>query len=103
MLKQKEKISTSVSENAKQTNYNLFSNQLVSRDTNISESFNKYTEKDFIYDTKFFSQELETFVSLGFISDGNHIVSPQKIQMIPYFRKEKITRKNNLKGFDINE
>ncbi len=100
---EKEKVSTTVSENAKQTNYNLFNNQLISRDTNISESFNKYTEKDFIYDTRFFSQELETFVSLGFISDGNHIFSPQKIHMIPYFKKEKITKNREWKGFDLNE
>lgn len=97
---EKEKISTTISENAKQTNYNLISRQLISRDTNISESYNKYTEKDFVFDTKFFSQELETFVSLGFISDGIHILSPQKIQMIPYF---KIKKNNNLKGFDLNE
>ncbi len=100
---EKEKFSTTISENAKQTDYNLFSKQLISRDTNISESYNKYTEKDFIYDTRFFSQELETFVSLGFISDGNHIFSPQKLHMIPYFKKQKIKRNNNLKGFDLNE
>lgn len=100
---EKEKISTTISENAKQTNYSLFSNQLISRDTNISESFNKYTEKDFIYDTRFFSQELEIFVSLGFISDGNHIFSPQKIYMLPYFKKEKINKNTNLKGFELNE
>lgn len=100
---EKEKVSTTISENAKQTNYSLFSNQLISRDTNISESFNKYTEKDFIYDTRFFSQELEVFVSLGFISDGNHIFSPQKIHMIPYFTKQKLNKNINLKGFDVNE
>ena len=75
---------------------------MISRDTNISESFNKYTEKDFIYDTKFFSQELKVFESLGFISDGNHIFSPQKINMIPYFKKVKVVKNNNLKGFDLN-
>jgi len=100
---EKEKISTTISENAKETNYSLFRRQLISRDTNISESFNKYLEKDFIYDTKFFSQELETFVSLGFISDGNHILPPQKIHMIPYFQKQKNNKKINLKGFDLNE
>ena len=100
---EKEKISTTISENAKQTNYSLIRRQLISRDTNISESFNKYLEKDFVYDTKFFSQELETFVSLGFISDGTHILLPQKIHMIPYFQKQKIGKKINLKGFDLNE
>ena len=100
---EKEKISTTISENAKQTDYNFFSNQLVSRDTNISESLNKYMEKDFVYDTKFFSQELETFISLGYISDGNHILPPQKINMIPYFKKKNIIKNKNLKGFDLNE
>ena len=100
---EKQKVSTTISENAKQTSYNLFSNQLISRDTNISESFNQYTEKDFIYDSRFFSQELETFVSLGFISDGNRILEPQKLHMIPYFKRTKMTKNNNLKGFDLNE
>ncbi|MBR1539682.1 MAG: type IV secretion system DNA-binding domain-containing protein [Clostridia bacterium] len=96
----KKKVSTTISESAKETNYNLFRNQLVSRDTNISESFNKYLEKDFIYDTQFFSQELETFESLAFISNGNRILLPQKLHMIPYFQKEK---NKNWKGFDLNE
>ena len=96
----KEKVSTTISESAKETNYNLFRNQLVSRDTNISESFNKYLEKDFIYDTQFFSQELETFESLAFISNGNRILLPQKVHMTPYFQKGK---NKNWKGFDLNE
>ena len=99
----KEKISTTISENAKETNYSLFKQRLISRDTNISESFNKYLEKDFIYDTRFFSQELETFYSLGFVSDGNHILLPQKIHMIPYFQKIKNKEITNLKGFDLHE
>jgi hypothetical protein len=98
---EKEKFSTTVSENAKQTDYSLFNRKLISRDANISESYNKYTENDFVYDTRFFSQELDTFVALGFISDGSHILKPQKINMIPYFRSVKKT-KNNLKGFDLN-
>ena len=100
---EKEKISTTISENAKETNYNVFKHKLISRDTNISESFNKYLEKDFVYDTRFFSQDLETFQCLGFISDGNHILLPQKIQMIPYFQKIKNTRNINLKGFELYE
>ncbi|MBR2289726.1 MAG: TraM recognition domain-containing protein [Clostridia bacterium] len=100
---EKERISTTISENAKQTDYSLFKRKLVSRDTNISESYNKYLEKDFIYDTRFFSQELETFTSLAFLSSGSHILTPQKLKMIPYFQKTKTTKNNNLKGFDLNE
>ena len=97
---EKEKISTTVSENAKQTTYNLLKNSLISRDTNISESFNKYTEKDYIYDNNYFSQILKTFESLSFISNGNYVIGAKKINMIPYFKKIK---NNKLKGFDLNE
>ena len=99
----KEKISTTISENAKETNYNLFKHKLISRDTNISESFNKYLERDFVYDTRFFSQELETFYSLCFISNGKHILLPQKIHMIPYFQRTNNKKTINLKGFDLHE
>ena len=102
---EKEKISSTISENAKETNYSFIINKLISRDTNISESYNKYTQTDFVYDTKFFSQELKTFTALGFISDGFNILSPQKINMLPYFKKDSNInkRKNKLKGFDFNE
>ncbi len=102
---EKEKISSTISENAKETNYSFIINKLISRDTNISESYNKYTQTDFVYDTKFFSQELKTFTALGFVSNGLNILSPQKINMIPYFKMESNInkRKNKLKGFDFNE
>ncbi len=98
---EKEKISTTISENAKETNYNLIINRLVSRDTNISESFNKYTQEDYVYDNKFFSQELQTFTALSFLSDGFNILKPQKVNMIPYFKNYNIKR--NLKGFDVSD
>ena len=102
---EKEKISSTISENAKETNYSFIINRLISRDTNISESYNKYTQTDFVYDTKFFSQELKTFTALGFISNGFNILNPQKINMIPYFKNisDSTKRKNKLKGFDFNE
>ena len=83
----KEKISITVSENAKETKFNYIRNALVSKDSNISESYNKYTQNDYIYDTRFFSQELETFECLAFISDGIKIEKPKKIKLEPYFRK----------------
>ena len=83
----KEKFSTTISENAKETNYNIFTNKLISTNTNISESYNKYTQNDFIYDTNFFSQELETFKALAFLSDGYKILKPQKIILTPYFQE----------------
>ena len=82
----KEKTSITISENAKETKFNYLKNILISKDSSDSESYNKYTQNDFIYDTKFFSQELEVFEALGFISDGNRIKKPQKILLIPYFK-----------------
>lgn len=96
----KEKFSTTISENAKETNYNIFTNKLISTNTNISESYNKYTQNDFIYDTNFFSQELETFKALAFLSDGFRILKPQKIMLTPYFQEnleKKHSNKSNLR------
>ena len=83
----KEKIFKSISENAKETNYSYITNTLNSTDSSISESISTQITYDYIYDTKFFTQELENFCSLSFLSDGNKIISPQKIKLKPYFEK----------------
>ena len=83
----KEKISTSISENAKETFYNYFTNSLNSKNSSITESINSVIQHDFIYDTNFFTQELETFNCVAFLSTGNSILSPGKIQLIPYFKE----------------
>ena len=90
-----EKIKTSVtiSENSKETNYDYLFRKLKSKNSNISESVNNYTQKDFIYDTNFFTQELETFSCIAFLSDGKKILPPKKIKLSPYF-----IQKNNIKG-----
>ncbi len=95
---EKEKISTTISENAKETKLNLFTNNLMSKDSSVSESYNKYFQNDYIYDTNYFSQSLETFKSLAFISDGLRILKPKELQMIPYYEKEIF-----MKGLNINE
>lgn len=81
------KISESISENAKETVYSYFTNSLNSKNSNLSESINKYTQSDFIYDTNFFTQNLETFSCLSFLSDGYKILKPMKLKLIPYFSK----------------
>ena len=85
---EKEKISTTISENAKETKLNFITSNLMSKDSSISESYNKYTQNDYIYDTKFFSQDLQTFTCLSFISDGLKILKPKKLQMIPYYTND---------------
>lgn len=81
----KEKFSKTISENAKETKFNFITNTLNSTDSNISESYNSYFQTDYIYDTNFFTQQLETFTALTFLSDGNKIFKPKKIKMFPYF------------------
>ncbi len=81
----KEKISKSISENAKETKYSYFSHSLNSNNSSISESINTYVHSDFIYDTNFFTQNLETFSCLAFLSDGQKILNPQKLKLKPYF------------------
>ena len=39
-----------------------------------------------IYDTNFFTQKLENFTCLSFLSDGNKILTPQKIKLFPYLK-----------------
>lgn len=85
---EKEKFSKTISENAKETNFNHLYNRFHSKNSNLSESFNSYFQTDYIFDTNFFTQKLETFSCLSFLSDGTKILPPQKINLIPYFKKD---------------
>lgn len=83
---EKIKYSKSISENSKETNFNYITHKFSSFDSNLSESINTYSQFDFIYDTNFFTQSLECFTSIAFLSTGSIILSPQKLSMIPYFK-----------------
>ena len=82
---EKTKISKTISENAKSTNFSYITNSLNSHESNLSESYNTYTQNDFIYDTNFFTINLETFSCLAFLSNGNQILPPTKLKTFPYF------------------
>ena len=82
----KVKTSKNISENSKETLYSRMTNSMSSLDSTISESFNVYTQNDYIYDTNFFTQKLQTFTALAFLSDGNKIIKPKKLNMFPYFK-----------------
>ena len=84
---EKEHTSKTFAENAKTTAYNCFTKTLHSKDSNISESINKYSQLDFMYDTNFFTQHLESFTALCFLSNGYSIIPPCKLNMLPYFKK----------------
>ena len=83
---EKKKVSKTISENAKETNYSYIFNNFLSKNSNISESLNSYFQTDYIYDTNFFTSKLETFSCLAFLSDGNKIINTQKLNLIPYFK-----------------
>ena len=82
----KERVTKSISESAKKTHFSYVTNTLSSEDSNISETFSTSLQNDYKFDTNFFTQGLETFSALAFLSDGNRIFPPQKLQMFPYFK-----------------
>lgn len=80
------KYNKSISENAKETNFNYITNSLNSSTSSLSETYSVSTHFDYIYDIKFFTQNLETFSCLAFLSNGNKIIPPQKLFLLPYFK-----------------
>lgn len=87
---EKKKLSKSISENASKTNFSYITNTLNSQNSNISETYNSYLQNDYIYETNFFTQNLETFTALTFLSDGNKIYKPSKLELFPYFKERNI-------------
>lgn len=81
----KSKVSKSISENAAETHFNYLTNSLLSKNSNVSESISTYIHSDYVYDTNFLTQKLETFSCLCFLSDGNKILTPEKIMLKPFF------------------
>lgn len=82
---EKEKKSITIGESSKDANYSFLAKEFISDNSSLSESVNRYSNFDYRFDYKFFTQELNTFEALGFISDGNKIKYVNKINMIPYF------------------
>ena len=55
--------------------------------TKVIEAQKKISKlNDYIFETNFFTQNLETFTALTFLSDGNVIYSPTKLKLFPYFK-----------------
>jgi len=83
---EKKKLSKTISENAKETTFNYLAHAFHSKDSNLSESYNAYYQKEYLYDTNFFTRELENFSCLAFLSDGYKICPPEKLTLLPYFK-----------------
>ena len=81
----KQKFSKSISESSKDPKITSLSSIFSYDKPNYSESLNEYTHYDFIFDTHFFTQRLDTFSCLAFLSTGKSIIPPQKIDLTPYF------------------
>lgn len=86
---EKDKISLGFSENSNDSSSNSVISSIFSHKTGSSESINRYTQSDYIFDTNFFTRELETFSCVAFISDGSQILPPQKLNLVPYFILDK--------------
>lgn len=80
------KVSKSISENSTNTRFSYITNAFNSNNSNLSETHNTYTQNEYIYDTNFFTQNLETFSALTFLSNGNKIYKPCKLDLFPYFK-----------------
>ena len=87
---EKLKTSKSSSESSKNLKSKSYLSTFLSSDKpNFSESLNTYTQFDYVYDTNFFTQKLDTFSCLSFLSTGSCILPPQKIKLIPYFIQDR--------------
>ena len=85
---EKTRVSKTISENSKENNYSLVSHDFTAFNSSLSESVNEYSQLDFVYDYNFFTQNLNTFSCVAFLSDGDTILKPCKLNMIPYFKEE---------------
>lgn len=87
----KEKVSTTISENSKDSEYNYLLNKFISSDSNLSESINKSLNLENLYETKDFTQKLKTFEAITFLTNNNNQdINPEKIITIPEFKRKEI-------------
>lgn len=84
---EKSVVTKSISENGNKTKFNFFFNSFSSKDSNLSESYSTSFQKDYVFDSNFFSRDLETFSCLSFISNGYFILPVQKLFLKPYFKE----------------
>ena len=85
----KTKYTRTISENAKETNFNYILNTFKSNNSSLSESISTQIQHDFIFDINTFSQELHTFQAICFLSTGTEIMPPKIIQLLPDHQSKK--------------
>lgn len=85
----KEKISRTISENSKDSEYNYLLKKFVSTDSNLSESINKSKNLENLFEIKDFTQKLKIFEAIIFFTNNNDKnIIPEKIKTIPQFKRE---------------
>jgi type IV secretory pathway TraG/TraD family ATPase VirD4 len=87
----KEKITKSISESSGDVTKSRILGTLVSDKSSISESVNVNTVKEFVFDETLFTQHLDVFTGVAFLSDGAKIIEPSVVHLQPYFG-ENITK-----------
>lgn len=93
--KKKPKYLFGFSENSNDSNNN-FIDAIYAHKTSSSESFNKYTQLDYVFDTNFFTRELQTFSCIAFLSTGSKILPLKKLTLTPHFISDKNLNEKNL-------
>jgi hypothetical protein len=87
----KEKITKSISESSGDVKKSRILGTLVSDKSSISESVNVNTVKEFVFEETLFTQHLDVFTGICFLSDGAKIIDPSIVHLQPYF-SESITK-----------
>ena len=87
----KEKITKSISESSGDVTKSRILGTLVSDKSSISESVNVNTVKEYTFEETLFTQHLDVFTGIAFLSDGAKIIEPSVVHLAPYF-SEMITK-----------
>lgn len=91
----KEKVTKSISESSGDVKRSRILGTLVSDKSSISETVNVNSVKEFVFEEVLFTQMLDVFTGICFLSDGAKILEPSIVHLQPYFN-EVIT--NNIKS-----
>ena len=81
----KEKTSRSISESSGDVTKSRLLGKLVSEKSSISETLNVNIVSEFIFEEQIFTQRLDVFTGVCFLSDGAKIVEPTVVHLTPYF------------------
>jgi hypothetical protein len=99
----KEKITKSISESSGDVTKSRILGTLVSDKSSISESVNVNTVKEFTFEETLFTQQLDVFTGIAFLSDGAKIIEPSVVHLQPYFSEMVTKGINNVAATNNNK